>query len=57
RFKRAEFSRCEECWEQLHITACETVNYFLFECPAYAVERHNMNRKLGRNARNFGYLM
>ena len=35
----------------------ETVIHFLFECQAYAAERYDMDRALGRQSRDFQGIM
>jgi hypothetical protein len=50
---KASFKRCDRCWRRRRVEATETVTHFLFECPAFDYERHNLDRKLGWSSRDF----
>jgi len=52
RIKKSVTSRCNACWERGHWTATETTIHYLFECQAYAAERYDMSKALGRHARD-----
>lgn len=43
-------SQCTDCWEIAQRRVTESLNHFLFECPAYADERFYMDQALGRDA-------
>ena len=56
--KKLATRRCESCWGIARLEITETVIHFLFECQAYAqVERHDMDRALGRQLRDFQGIM
>lgn len=50
--KRNDTARCPNC-----DLADENIRHFLFECPAYARERHALREQLGRRAKNMKYLL
>jgi ribonuclease HI len=52
RIKKSGTRRCELCWGIGQLTITETVVHFLFECQAYAAERYDMDRALGRYSRD-----
>jgi hypothetical protein len=52
RIKKSGTRRCESCWGTAHLTITETVVHYLFECQAYAEERYDMDRALGRYSRD-----
>lgn len=52
KIKKSVTSRCDACWGIGLWTITETVVHYLFECQAYAAERYDMDRALGRHARD-----
>lgn len=44
--------QCEQCWRRRRVEVAETVTHFLFECPSFDYERHDLDRKLGRSSRD-----
>ena len=57
RIKKSATRRCESCWGIARLEITETVIHFLFECQAYAAERYDMDRALGRQSRDFQGIM
>jgi len=58
RIKKSETEDCQACIGMRRaIPAKETVTHFLFDCPAYATERDDMNQKLGRHAGDLKLIM
>ena len=53
RFKRSVTPLCLQCTDNCP----ETIHHFLFDCPKYARERHNMRIKLGQKALSVGHLL
>jgi hypothetical protein len=52
RIKKSGTRRCDYCWGDGRLTITETVIHYLFECQAYATERYDMDRALGRHSRD-----
>ena len=52
RIKKSDTRRCANCWDAGRGSIIETVIHYLFECQAYAVERYDMDRALGRSSRD-----
>ncbi|KAF8808249.1 hypothetical protein BYT27DRAFT_7027817, partial [Phlegmacium glaucopus] len=52
RIGKAESKKCDSCWRVRHEVVTETVVHFLFECPSFDYERHDLDRKLGAQSRN-----
>jgi len=52
RIKKSGTRQCDACWGANQLTITETVVYYLFECQAYATERYDMDRALGRHSRD-----
>jgi ribonuclease HI len=52
RIKRSETDKCPSCLQIPGQLRKETVQHLLFECRAYRTQRHQLERKLGRNARD-----
>jgi ribonuclease HI len=52
RIGKIPLKRCEQCWRRRRTEATETVIHFLFECPSYEYERHDLDKKLGRSSRD-----
>jgi len=50
--KKSGTRRCKSCWGIGQLAITETVIHFLFECQAYAAERYDMDRALGRYSRD-----
>ena len=50
--KKSDTRRCVNCWDAGRGSIIETVIHYLFECQAYAVERYDMDRALGRTLRD-----
>ena len=44
--------KCDQCWRRRHTDTPKTVTHFLFECPAFDYERHELDRDLGRSSRD-----
>jgi ribonuclease HI len=44
--------RCDQCWRRRRVDSPETITHFLFECPSYDCERHDLDAKLGRSSRD-----
>jgi len=57
RIKKSNTRRCELCWGIARLEVTETVIHYLFECQAYAAERYDMDRALGRQSRDFQGIM
>ena len=53
RFKRSESPLCLQCTNNCP----ETVHHFLFDCPKYVRERHDLRIKLGQKALSIGHLL
>jgi ribonuclease HI len=49
RIKKVESDRCGACRGGREGPAPETVNHFIFDCPAYVEERRELIRKIGRD--------
>jgi hypothetical protein len=52
RIKRSETDKCPSCTQESGQHRKETIQHLLFECPAYRAQRHQLETKLGRNARD-----
>ena len=52
RIGKVPSGKCEQCWRRRRIEATETVTHFLFECPSYERERHELDVELGRSSRD-----
>ncbi|KAF8815587.1 hypothetical protein BYT27DRAFT_7020212, partial [Phlegmacium glaucopus] len=49
---KVKSKRCSSCWRIRHEEVMETVVHFLFECPTFNYERHDLDRKVGAQSRN-----
>ena len=49
---KTETKRCANCWRFRHEEVTEKVTHFLFECPSFDYERHDLDHKLGHQSRN-----
>lgn len=48
RINKIDSNRCQACAEQLEgISPPETINHFIFDCPAYTVARNELLDKIG----------
>ncbi|KAF8807111.1 hypothetical protein BYT27DRAFT_7009031, partial [Phlegmacium glaucopus] len=52
RIGKAESKRCKPCWRLRLSDVAETVTHFLFECPSFDYERHDLDRRLGARSRD-----
>jgi hypothetical protein len=52
RIGKAPSKRCDRCWRRRRVEATEIFTHFLFECPAFDYERHDLDRKLGQSSRD-----
>src|SRR6267143_1952171 len=58
RLKCIDTDKCQACNDrQGEIPAKETITHYLFECPAYSNERHDLDRALGRHSRDLESIM
>ena len=53
KLKCTNTDKCQACFSrQGTLPARETITHFLFECPAYSYERHDLDEALGRHSRD-----
>jgi len=53
RLQCVDSDKCQACATRRGVIPTkETVAHFLFECPAYRYERHDLDRALGRHSSN-----
>ena len=52
RIGKVLFKRCEQCWQRRRVDSPETVTHFLFECPSFERERHDLDAALGVSSRD-----
>jgi hypothetical protein len=52
RIGKAPFKRCDQCWRRRRSEVSETVTHYLFECPSFDYEQHDLDKKLGRSSRD-----
>ncbi|KAF8966739.1 hypothetical protein BDZ97DRAFT_1657193, partial [Flammula alnicola] len=57
RLKRVATDKCQACITRQGTPAVETVPHYLFECPAYGEERHDLDQTLGRHSRDLAAIM
>ena len=50
--KKSDTRRCANCWDARRGSIIETVIHYLFECQAYAEERFDLDKALGRYSRD-----
>ena len=57
RIKKVDSDSCEACRGGWEGPTPETINHFIFDCPAYAEARRELTRKIGRDHFNLPDLM
>ncbi|KAF8964632.1 hypothetical protein BDZ97DRAFT_1612369, partial [Flammula alnicola] len=57
RLKHVATDKCQACIARQGMPAVEMIPHFLFECPAYSEERHDLDQALGRHSRDLAAMM
>ena len=58
RLKCVDTDQCQACNLEQEVTpAKETITHFLFNCPAYQNERHDLDKAIGRQCRDLEYIL
>jgi len=57
KIKKATSNKCKNCFETSGIAIPETVQHFLFECPAYVQEQHEMAKAIERRSKDLKHIL
>ena len=52
RIGKVASKQCSSCWNICQEVVTKMIIHFLFECPLFNYQRHDLNRKLGTRSRN-----